>query len=97
MKSRITAWSLCAAISVIGISVLACGGEIVGYGNTGNRVVLGGALEEVAEALAAQPDTERVTDAMLSQIFSAILDRAAKGDPEAALIVLQVAEAQREQ
>ena len=33
---------------------------------------------------------------MLAEIFSAILGRAKRGDPEAALIVLRVAEKQRQ-
>jgi len=82
-------------VGVIGALVLACGGEIVGVGNSGNRLILGGTLEEVAEALAASSATPEVTDEVLSEIYVAILERANRGDPEAALIILQVAERQR--
>jgi hypothetical protein len=77
--------------------MLSCGGEIVGFGNSGNRLVQGGVSDEVAEALAAQPGTELVTDETLAQIFAAILGRATRGDPEAALIILKVAQEQRAQ
>jgi hypothetical protein len=82
-------------VGAIGAFVLACGGEIVGVGNSGNRIVAGGTLEEVAEALAENPATPEVTDEVISEIFAAILARANRGEPEAALIVLQVAEQQR--
>jgi hypothetical protein len=80
------------------ILMLGCGGgrtAVVGVGNSGNRIIEGGLLEEVADALAELPDTPEVTDAMLGQIFGAILERANEGSPEAALVVLFVAEEQR--
>lgn len=83
----------------LALVVLGCGGgrtAVVGLGNSDNRIVEGGMLEEVAEALAEHPGTPQVTDEMLARIFSAILGRATQGDPEAALIVLQVAEEQRD-
>ena len=95
MARKLVAWRRCFILGALGASVAACGGEIVGIGNSGNRTATGGQLEEVADALAANPVTPRVTDEMLVGIFSAILGRASRGDPEAALIVLQVAEQQR--
>lgn len=83
-------------LGMLSASVTGCGGgEIVGIGNSGNRIGEG-VPEEVAEALAKHPETPRVTDAELTRIFAAILERATGGDPEAALIVLRVAEEQRE-
>lgn len=83
---------------VLSFMILACGGgrtAVVGLGNSDNRIVEGGLLDEVAEALAEAPSTPQVSDEMLAEIFSAMLARARQGDPETALIVLQVAEEQR--
>ncbi len=95
MTRNVAAWRRFLLVGALGSSLAACGGEIVGIGNSGNRIAAGGLLEEVAEALAENPGTPRVTDEMLVEIFSAILGRASRGDPEAARIVLQVAEQQR--
>jgi hypothetical protein len=97
MTRHWTTWRSCVFLVILTTSVVACGGEIVGIGNGGNRIFEGGVLGEVTEALAEHPGTPQVTDAMLSQIFSAILGRATQGDPEAALIVLQVAREQRQE
>ena len=81
---------LCGSVGCFG------GGEIVGIGNSGNRTTGAGELmEDVADALAANRSTPRITDEMLVEIFSAILGRASRGDPGAALVVLQVAQQQR--
>ncbi len=95
MTRKVAAWQRFLLVGALGSSLAACGGEIVGIGNSGNRIAAGGLLEEVAEALAENPGTPRVTDEMLVEIFSAILGRASRGDPEAARIILQVAEEQR--
>lgn len=95
MTRKVAAWQRFLLVGALSSSLAACGGEIVGIGNSGNRIAAGGLLEEVAEALAENPGTPRVTDEMLVEIFSAILGRASRGDPEAARIVLQVAEQQR--
>ena len=95
MTRKVAAWQRFLLVGALGSSLAACGGEIVGIGNSGNRIAAGGLLEEVAEALAENPGTPRVTDEMLVEIFSPILGRASRGDPEAARIVLQVAEQQR--
>ena len=95
MTRKVAAWQRFLLVGALGSSLAACGGEVVGIGNNGNRIGAGGLLEEVAEALAENPGTPRVTDEMLVEIFSAILGRASRGDPEAARIVLQVAEQQR--
>jgi hypothetical protein len=95
MGKRSKAWWHWIGLGMLSASVAGCGGEIVGIGNGGNRIGQG-ATEEVAEALAKHPGTPRVTDAELTRIFAAIFERATDGDPEAALIVLRVAEEQRE-
>lgn len=99
MRRRSKHWFRRALAGVLCVGFLACGGgktAFVGLGNSGNRVLEGGMmLEEVAEALSKHPGTPEVTDQMLGDIFSAILRRANEGEPEAALIVLRVAEEQR--
>lgn len=88
----------------IGVLVLAglavvtasCGrSTVVGIGNSANRIVENGLLEEVAAALVRQPSIPPVTDEQLVEVFDAIVARADDGDPEAALIVFLVAEEQR--
>lgn len=82
----------------IAILVLGCGGgrtAVIGVGNSGNRIIEGGLLEEVADALAAIPGTPEVTDEVLVEVYGSILERAREGNPEAALVVLFVAEEQR--
>lgn len=100
MRSRVGPWASGAFAWMLALSVSACGGgktAVVGLGNSDNRIVEGGTLEAVAEALAERTETPYVSDELLGRVFSAILERATEGDPEAALIVLRVAEEQREQ
>ena len=75
---------------------IGCGGEVIGIGNSGNHIGTVGVLEDVAAALAASPATPQVTDAMISEVFEAIAERATAGDAEAALVVLSVARLQQE-
>ena len=93
-----------AALAVaIGIGFLGCGGggagqaAVVGFGNIGNRLSGDDISEELAEALAESEGVPAVSDDTLAAIFGAIVTRARNGDPEAALIVLRTAEAQREE
>ena len=89
-----------ASLFLTGVLAIGCsgGGEtaVIGFANDGNTLSTDGNAEEVAEALADSEATPVVTDDMIAQIFGAILNHAREGDPEAALIVLKVAEAQRE-
>jgi len=71
------------------------GTGIGGFGNSANQIFAGGVGDELAAALAAEPTTPKVTDEMLVAIYAAILERAESGDPEAALVILKVADAQR--
>lgn len=93
-----TGWRLWViGLAILGFAAaLSCGGDIVGLGNSNNRILDGAGLaEELAEALAEQAATPRIEDATLVEIFGAILARARSGDAESALIVLRVAESQR--
>ena len=78
----------------------ACGGArdtaIIGLGNGGNHITAD-PIAKVANALAELEATPDVTDEMIVRVFSAILEKAEAGEPEAALIVLRVAEEQREE
>jgi len=89
----VLALALCSA-------AVACGGgrtAVVGLGNSSNRIVEGdGIVQDLAEALAQSPATPKIDDEMLAEIFDTILENARDGDAEAALIVLRVAEQQRE-
>ena len=94
-RIKLSDWNNVLLAGTLCVTVMACGGEVVGIGNSGIRIGSGGVLEEVAVVLAQSSGTPEVTDAFVAKIFSAIVDRATEGDPEAALIVLSVAEAQR--
>ena len=95
MTKRLVHWRHTLWVGALAVSVAACGGEIVGIGNSGNRVGATGLLEEVAFLLTENPGTPEVTDEVLAEILSSILRGATAGDPEAALIVLHVAQRQR--
>jgi hypothetical protein len=85
---------------VLGVIGGGCSGggrtAVIGFSNDGNSLGEGAITDEVAEALAQNEGTPLVTEDMIAEVFGAILTDARKGDPEAALIVLKVAEAQRE-
>ena len=74
------------------------GGEtaVIGFNNHGNTLGIAGLAEELADALADLEVTPSVSDEMIADVFAAILERARQGDAEAALIILMVAEEQRE-
>ena len=89
---------LCLAIALL-LGTPGCGGgknTINGFGNGGNTFSQAGLAQELAEALAEYQGTPKVSDQMLGEIFGSILERAKTGAAEAALIVLKVAEEQRE-
>lgn len=81
------------------LGTAACGGgkgAVIGVANSRNDFREGGIAEELAEALADYDGTPEITDEILAAVFGAIIGRARAGDTEAALIVLRVAEEQRE-
>jgi len=83
----------------IAVHMVGCGGgetAVIGFANHGNTLGVGGIADSLGEALAESPGTPEVTDHMIGEIFSALLDKARQGDAEAALVVLTVAEEQRE-
>ena len=93
--------SICRTLAVLGafaVALCGCGGgpaSINGIGNSGNRLLGEGISRELADALAESDAVPAVSDDTLAAIFGAIVTRARSGDPEAALIVLRTAEAQR--
>jgi hypothetical protein len=96
---RVGARRVSLALLALG-GALGCGlgeGAIYGIGNSGNEFGAAGLVDDVARALAESEATPEVTDPMLGQVFDAIWQRARQGDAEAALIVLQVAQEQREE
>jgi len=90
------------AVLLCACSAAGCtgGGESVvsGIGNSGNRIQLDDKLwAKLAEEFSSSEATPRVTDEEVREIFATIRGRALQGDFEAALIVLRIAEAQRQQ
>ena len=93
MRKR-TAWAWLPLLAALGGA--GCGGEVVGIGNSGNRIGAVGVLEEVAVLLAESPATPMVSDALVEEVFEAIAERATEGDTNAALVLLSVGQLQRE-
>ena len=86
------------ALAGAALCTLGCGRDklVTGIANSGNVFYANPVIDELAQRLADSDATPPVTDAMLLESFRAIADGAAKGQPEAALILFRVAEAQRE-
>ena len=85
-------------LAMLALGGVACGGSdgsFVGIGNSGNRVY-DNDLEELAEQLHDWPDVPQVSERDLVRIYTALLQRAREGDPQAARVVLGLAEFQRE-
>lgn len=97
MKTEGLAWVIVTAALLLMVN--ACGGgrtAVIGFGNSGNRILEEWDLaDELAMSLADHPQTPRISDDTLAEIFDAILERARSGDAESALIVLRVAERQQ--
>lgn len=68
---------------------------ISGVGNSGNRIYTNDTVTELAAALAASAETPAVADEWLEAAFEALVEKAKKGDLEAALLLLKLAEQQR--
>jgi hypothetical protein len=73
------------------------GGDTVisGIGNSGNRIGAD-SWAEVAEQFAAHAAIPPVTDAEIERMFGAIRAKALEGDLDSAMVVLKLAEQQRE-
>jgi hypothetical protein len=80
-------------------AITACGigdRQVSGLGNGGNRIYANPVLDQIVEVLAASTAIPKVSDETLLTSYTALQRRALEGDPEAVLIVFQVAERQRE-
>ena len=89
------------ALASLGAAVgLGCtgGGESVisGMGNSGNHIGTAALWASLAEQLAEHEATPRVGDEDVQRVFAAVRQRALEGDVEAALVVLRLAEEQRD-
>jgi hypothetical protein len=85
-------------LGLAALVAMGCGGgknSFVGVGNSGNRI-FADELEEVAEDLHAWPGVPQVSEQDLGRIYQALVQRAREGNPQAACVVLVLAELQRE-
>lgn len=74
-------------------------GDIVsirGLGNSGNTVYSPSSRRRLLKAMGLDRGGPEVTDVMLRGMVAAVLERAAKGEPEAVDFALELARAQRE-
>jgi hypothetical protein len=94
---RMAIAAACLGLGLVGlVSCWGAGdGFVAGIGNGGTRIYANPVLDEVVDALAADPELPTITDEMLLAGFDAIRRHAAEGDPQAVLILYQVAERQR--
>jgi hypothetical protein len=97
-KSKKAAAGVAAILTASAIT--ACGGfgdrSISGLGNGGSRIYANPILDQIVDVLAGSPAVPKVSDETLLTSYTALERRAREGDPEAVLIVFQVAERQRE-
>ena len=94
---------LLAAPFLVGVVALlgstASEGDIVsirGLGNSGNTVYSASARQRTLKALGLDRNGPEVTNAMLRSMVVAVLERAAKGEPEAVDFALELARVERE-
>jgi hypothetical protein len=83
-------------LAMFTVSMATSGSAVSGFGNGGNRVYADPIRDELAELLVSTGSAPDVSDAALREIHDAISRRAAAGELDAALVVLQVAALQRE-
>ena len=91
-------WRTAIGLGLAMLMATGCGGgknSFVGVGNSGNRI-FEDELEQVAEQLHAWPGVPQVSEQDLGRIYQALVQRAREGNPQAARIVLALAELQRE-
>lgn len=73
------------------------GGTLIsGVGNSGNRIMTNDVVNELASALAAYENAPTISDDSLNDVFAALMQKAKSGDLEAVLLLLKVAERQRD-
>lgn len=83
-------------LAMFTVSMATSGSAVSGFGNGGNRVYADPTRDELAELLVSTGSAPEVSDEALRAIHEAISRRAAAGELDAALVVLQVAALQRE-
>ncbi len=83
-------------IAMFTVSMATSGSAVSGFGNGGNRVYADPTRDELAELVVSTGSAPDVSDEALRAIYEAISRRAAAGELDAALVVLQVAAHQRE-
>ena len=83
-------------IAMFTVAMATSGSAVSGFGNGGNRVYADPTRDELAELLVSTQAAPTVGDETLREIHEAIRRRAAAGELDAALVVLQVAALQRE-
>jgi hypothetical protein len=52
--------------------------------------------DELADALSEHPETPKVSDALVLEIYEKVVERARDGDIQASLVILELAAHQRE-
>jgi len=83
-------------LAMFTVAMATSGSAVSGFGNGGNRVYADPTRDELAELLVSTGSAPDVSDEALRAIHEAISRRAAAGELDAALVVLQVAALQRE-
>ena len=83
-------------VAMFTVAMATSGSAVSGFGNGGNRVYADPTRDELAELLVSTGSAPAVSDEALRTIHEAISRKAAAGDLDAALVVLQVAALQRE-
>jgi hypothetical protein len=83
-------------LAMFTVSMATSGSAVSGFGNGGNHVYADPVRDQLAELLVSTRSAPDVSDEALREIHDAIRRRAAAGDLDAALVVLQVAALQRE-
>lgn len=83
-------------VAMFTVSMATSGTAVSGFNNVNNRVYADPTREELAELLVSTRSAPEVSDEALRAIHEAISRRAAAGELDAALVVLQVAALQRE-
>jgi hypothetical protein len=77
------------------VAMVTSGSGVSGFANTNNRIYADPTRDELAELLVSTKSAPAVSDEALRAIHEAISRRAAAGEVDAALVVLQVAALQR--
>lgn len=83
-------------VAMFSVAMATNGNGVSGFANTNNRIYADPTRDELAELLVSTKSAPRVSDEDLRTIREAIGRRAAAGELDAALVVLQVAALQRE-